>query len=377
MGTSGRRRGGPRRVVVLQPYVAAYREALWQAVADRLSPTELVVLSGTPSRELRARGDAAVEHPWLRRVPGRTVQIRGTSARVQYKRGVGRWVRSADVVVAELSVISLNSWWLALTRASRLVLWGHGASFVAAGGGLRDRLEVLQARRAHRVLTYSDRGRASLLSRGLPADRVRAIGNSTDTRRLRELLPQAGPRAAELRDRFGLTPGRTAVFVGGLDADKRVDFLLAAAEHAHRLDPDFRLLVAGDGEDAGRVRAAAARTPAVAHLGRADAAELAALGTVAAAMWMPGRVGLVAVDCLALGVPVLTTAFPFHAPEVEFLREGWDRFTLPDDPGDFAAAALERMGATPAGPTGTPVPSIEDVADRFAVAVADLLPTGR
>ena len=43
------------------------------------------------------------------------------------------------------------------------------------------------------------------------------------------------------------------------------------------------------------------------------------LGRVASYMVIPGRVGLVAVDALALGLPVVTTDFPHHAPEVEYL----------------------------------------------------------
>jgi hypothetical protein len=36
---------------------------------------------------------------------------------------------------------------------------------------------------------------------------------------------------------------------------------------------------------------------------------------------MPGRVGLVAVDSFALETPIVTTTWPFHGPEVEYLED--------------------------------------------------------
>jgi hypothetical protein len=37
---------------------------------------------------------------------------------------------------------------------------------------------------------------------------------------------------------------------------------------------------------------------------------------------MPGRVGLVAVDSFALQTPIITTRWPYHSAEVEYLEDG-------------------------------------------------------
>jgi hypothetical protein len=78
---------------------------------------------------------------------------------------------------------------------------------------------------------------------------------------------------------------------------------------------------------------------------------MAALSHVSSAIWMPGRVGLVAVDALALGLPVLTTHFPFHAPELEYLVEGRSVHFLPAIAENFASEALAIMPCCP--PNGT------------------------
>ena len=57
----------------------------------------------------------------------------------------------------------------------------------------------------------------------------------------------------------------------------------------------------------------AAARPDVRLIGRADGEALARLSTVVDIVMIPGRVGLVAVDALALGLPIATTTYPVHA----------------------------------------------------------------
>src|SRR5665811_108326 len=74
--------------------------------------------------------------------------------------------------------------------------------------------------------------------------------------------------------------------------------------------------------------------------------DMAALSHISSAIWMPGRVGLIAVDALALGLPVLTTRFPFHAPELDYLVDGRTVHFLPETAGAYAKGALAIMRRT-------------------------------
>ncbi|WXF91769.1 glycosyltransferase [Curtobacterium flaccumfaciens pv. flaccumfaciens] len=53
---------------------------------------------------------------------------------------------------------------------------------------------------------------------------------------------------------------------------------------------------------------------------RLDQEQLVRFSSVSDILLMPGRVGLVAVDAVALGLPIITTDWPFHAPEAEYLN---------------------------------------------------------
>jgi glycosyltransferase involved in cell wall biosynthesis len=66
--------------------------------------------------------------------------------------------------------------------------------------------------------------------------------------------------------------------------------------------------------------------------------QVALLGAVSDVMLMPGRVGLCAVDSFVLRTPVVTTDWPWHAPEFEYLRNGHNAVITSDDPAVYAAA---------------------------------------
>jgi glycosyltransferase involved in cell wall biosynthesis len=174
------------------------------------------------------------------------------------------------------------------------------------------------------------------------------VRNCVDTEALSGVRERAGTpgteefaEAAALRARHQLSPGHTALFVGGLDAPKRIPFLLDGARRLGAVLPGFRLLVAGDGADRYLVEAAAAvpGSPVVA-LGHRTERDAALLGAVSDVMLMPGRVGLCAVDSFVLRTPMVTTDWPWHAPEFEYLEGGRNAVVTRYDPAAYSAGVL-------------------------------------
>nr|UXN29726.1 hypothetical protein N8D75_05440 [Curtobacterium flaccumfaciens] len=60
----------------------------------------------------------------------------------------------------------------------------------------------------------------------------------------------------------------------------------------------------------------------------------------------PGRVGLIAPESFALGLPIVTAESAFHAPEFEYLRPGVDSIATNDSP-EALAEALDELVARP------------------------------
>jgi glycosyltransferase involved in cell wall biosynthesis len=108
--------------------------------------------------------------------------------------------------------------------------------------------------RAAAVVALYDGARAELIGRyGLRPERVVVIPNAVDARRF---APADATDRLRARDRLGLDDDRSWVgFLGALSTEKRPGLALAAVAGTE----DLGLVVAGDGPDAARVRAEAAR----------------------------------------------------------------------------------------------------------------------
>lgn len=367
-----------RLVCVTQPYVPAYREPLFEAIHRLLDAggVELQVWASHPGGEQALRGDS-ISRPWMRTLKSRQLSIAGRVVNVRF---APREMRSADLVVSELEALNTLAW--ALPHRIPLVLWGHGKSYVGPPNPFGDRIEWSLAARARHIMTYAPSGADYLVSAGsIPANKVTAIGNSTDSARLRSLLTRLEQDAVKrVRCRHELSDGPTALFVGGIDSSKRIDFVLEAYRAAKSLDPATNLIVAGSGAQASTVAECAERLAGLRYVPRANPHELAEFAAVSDAVWMPGRVGLVAVDALAVGLPVHTTRFAFHAPEIEFLRDSEVEY-LPNDPKQFARDSLRLMSSSvrwPERQLRNDIPSIDKVAEQFTeVVFAELERNGR
>jgi glycosyltransferase involved in cell wall biosynthesis len=141
----------------------------------------------------------------------------------------------------------------------------------------------------------------------------------------------------------GLTPGRTALFLGGVDRAKGIGFLLEAAVAAEKRVPGFVLLVGGAGAQLDDVRAAQRAGAPVRVLGRLDGRAKALALRSADVLAIPEWIGLVAVDSLVASRPIVSTKHPSHSPEHEYLEAGVTAVFAPHDPRAYANTLTDLM----------------------------------
>ncbi len=150
-----------------------------------------------------------------------------------------------------------------------------------------------------------------------------------------DLIPPAAP----------LPPGRHLFTASRLDGPKRLDLLIEAMAH---VPGDVELHIGGTGPQGDRLRALAAPDPRIRFLGRVSDHELATRYAEALAVpFVPldEDYGLIAVEALAAGTPVVTTTD--SGGPAELVRDGVDGAVVDPDP-----AALGRaLAALAADPT--------------------------
>ncbi|WP_162150485.1 glycosyltransferase family 4 protein [Arthrobacter sp. H5] len=137
-----------------------------------------------------------------------------------------------------------------------------------------------------------------------------------------------------------------ALYIGGLDAAKRISFLLEAGRECHRLDPHFRLVIIGKGVENQKVIEASTREEWIIPLGPLFGPDKALAMAASDVLMIPGRVGLVAVESFAAGLPIITTEWPWHAPEFEYLQNGFNAVITPDDTAAYASQVVSLLSNT-------------------------------
>ncbi|MEZ0092395.1 glycosyltransferase family 4 protein [Streptacidiphilus sp. EB129] len=333
-----------RRALVVQPYVPHYRVPFFERLATELRSHEvdLTVAHGEPSAALAARDDAAA-------LDGAHL-LRQTSFRMGRRtlfwRHLSELASRADAVVLEQALHNLDAYPLLINprSAPAVALWGHGRTYNKASGVLTRTLNRRLTHRADWFFAYTQGGADHLAAGGFPSERITVVRNSTDTAPLREALAAVTPEQVErFASDHGVVPERTALFLGSLDESKRIPYLLEAVQHTARLLPGFTLLVAGDGPQRPLVESAAARHKELVYLGPVFGRERALLGAVAQLMLMPGLVGLCAVDSFALATPMVTTHWPYHGPEFEYLEHGRNSLIVAGGPERYAEEVVHAL----------------------------------
>lgn len=311
------------RVVFVQPYLARYREPFYEQLQEQLSRAgmQIEVAVGRVQSGRQDEGAFPVSL-W----PDRLAPLTADRLRLR----LGRLSHS-DLVVMEQAVKNLDAW-TQLLRWDRkrpgLALWGHGRTYSQTSRTARV-LKSAMTKRADWFFAYTQAGAQAVVHGGFPRSRVTVVGNTIDTAALsRDLATVDAAQIDAFRASMGLTAGRTALFLGSVDRTKDIDILIRSTELLRECLPGFVLLVAGHGP----AMADLAASPAVRLLGRVDGQEKALALRCADLLTVPGAVGLVAVDSLVAGVPMVYREGEGHGPEVAYLN-GQTAMSVPAEAG--------------------------------------------
>lgn len=358
--------GNMIQIAMTQPYIPRYRVELFDLIHAELQSSgfNFRVFWGCGERqrsEVLARNDAA-DGPWAEEV--KTLEFPGVPGNpFIYRRVPAQWDRG--LLVTEMQVSNLNAWARMGLRRPYVTV-GHGKSYLGPEPRAAVFLESQLNRRASHVCTYTEGGRREVLLRtGLDSSAVTAFNNATAASSASTRFPAAESQVDSFRARNGIPRNaKVALYIGALAEYKRVDLLVDAFRKVLAQDPNWWLVVAGDGPERAVVDRLANETGRVSALGNTGPEEAAIAASTANLLVNPGRVGLVAVDALAWELPLLTTYGAPHAPEFDYLTVG-ETVHVSEPTG----SALAAVWMQERGPIVFPkAPSIEEAAHLLATS---------
>jgi glycosyltransferase involved in cell wall biosynthesis len=333
------------RVIFLTDILPQYRIPFHEGVRARLSGRGIQydVIFGQPDEADAAKADSATLS-WGKQIVNRRLRVGRFSAVWQ---PALRDIWASDlVVIGQENKLLINYVVQSIRRPCRpkVALWGHGRNFqMDLGTGLPERWKRIWATRADWWFAYTEATRKIVEGYGFPSARITVFHNAIDTSEIRRLAREIDDsRLDALRRRLGIETDKIGVYVGGIYDHKRIDFLLEAAREIRRRIPGFVLIIVGSGVDRSRVERAASQYSWIRYLGPLfgfQKVEILRLGRV---FMMPGLVGLAILDCAAVGLPIVTTAYPYHSPEIAYLEPGRNGLIVEDwmDPNAYAQSVV-------------------------------------
>lgn len=370
-----------RRVVIAQRRLTHYRVPFFNHLRERLASEgiDLKVLYGNPNRAERSRRDSGAL-TW-----GRHVRCRyAFGGRVCWQ-NISRHLWDADlVIVAQENKLLYNLFALLFHRPRRIAFWGHGRNFQRRSAySALEQLKFWLSDRVDWWFAYTSMSADIVKSRGFPVDRITVTNNAVDTASLRhelEIARSGDVRA--IRKRLGLGQGPVGLFIGSLDKNKRLPFLIESAVLVKSGLQNFTLVIAGDGPDRPLVESAVRQHDFIKYLGVVDGGGKAELLSVADIMLNPGMIGLGILDAFVAGIPIITTDCEIHSPEIAYLKSGYNGIVTENETPAYVAAIkrlldepfeLQELGKGAA--TTAQNYSLNNMTERFAEGITSCLQT--
>lgn len=321
----GVERPGPRVLIVYKD-LPHYRVAFFEMLKESLQAlgVELDLVFGQPAGVSATKNDTR-ELDWARHIRSLTW---GRGGRTIYWQPVLKDALKSDLVIVEqANKLLVNYPLLALNALGRIRLgfWGHGRDFqTQRPHSPAERIKRWYSRMPYWWFAYNETSAAVVKSLGFPATRITLVQNAIDTTSFGAQVLRARESAPNKEQ------GDRCLFVGGMYAEKRLEFLIEAAMRVKRAVPGFRLTLIGAGPDQRVAERAAQEHEWIEYLGPRFGEDLASQYASANLLLMPGLVGLGVLDSFAAGVPMVTTAVPYHSPEIEYLVDGVNGVVVAD-----------------------------------------------
>ena len=346
-----------------QRVLPGYRVPFFDLLASRCNGGMSLFAGQARPEEMIAGGTTQT----AKHVEAQNLHLFGGAFYLCYQKGFIRWLEdwNPDALIMEanpryLASPSAVSW---MHKRGRLVLgWGLGfPSPTGRGAGVR----AAFLHQFDGMIAYSQRGAEEYAALGFPREKIFVAHNSVS------------PAPTKPDDRPLTIDRATILFVGRLQARKRVDSLLRACAE---MESKPRLLIVGDGPERESFKSLAKEVyPSTEFIGAKHGAELKPYFQQADLFVLPGTGGLAVQEAMSYGLPVIVAKGDGTQDDLVREGNGWQI-----EPENYAAlvatmknalsdvARLREMGKESYRIVSEEI-NIEKMADAFVRALNSIL----
>jgi len=312
-------------VAIIQRIIPHYRVAFFREVQSQAMGRDLdVTIYSTELPDPRLCGSFKCNVLPVR-------YLRGSCAGPCWINGLFGAVKGKDIIVAPLELNNLNIPYLWIRRKNlcrHWIWWGHAYNYQARLHSsvlvrLKEAVKRFMPPRSDGLIKYRMKGVTYWRRLGMPPEQVIPLINTIDVEGLRASAGGVSEEELlEIRHKLGLDGKRVLLFSGRLYREKKVDFLLRAYAMLKKSHPEVALLILGEGPERASLEMISKQLNLchVHFLGEhVDPRQTGVYFRLSSLLVIPGLVGLAIVHGFAFGLPLVTTDYEGHSPEIEYL----------------------------------------------------------
>ncbi|MBC7923782.1 MAG: glycosyltransferase family 4 protein [Ferruginibacter sp.] len=371
-----------KKVLIIQRSLFHYRADFYNGLREKLADNgvELNLAYGKLKNKDALKQDE-VDLEWATYVENKVFKVGGIEL---YWQPCLSFLDDQDLVIVEQANKNLINYVLVLRRALtklKLGYWGHGRNMQRNENDWGNRFKRYFINKCDWWFAYTEGVKRIIVSQSFPPANVTVVQNAIDTRSLVECYDSLTKESlSQLRAELGIASNNVAIYCGGIYKEKRIDFLIEACDQVRQQVNDFHILIVGSGPDVNLIHEARATRDWVHYIGPKFGLERVKYFQLASLFLMPGLVGLAVLDSFALRTPMITTQYPYHSPEVEYLKNGVNGLMTEDNPESYVAAVVgffqndtQRIRLTQGCRDSASKYTVEKMVDNFANGILKCL----
>lgn len=336
-----------KHVCILQYRLLHYRVALFNQLREELfkSGIELHLVHGQPTKtELRKQDTGSIQ--WANVVENKYITIGGKDILWQPQPEFNHKIDLVIVMQENRLLSNYSKLFFRNKHSPKVAYWGHGINFQSKNkNGLREKWKLFLLDKVDWWFAYTEMSADLLSAANYPKNRITVLNNAIDNNGFKEdLLSITSDKETELQEKINSNrSSKIGIFCGSLYPDKKLDFLVEAADKIHTALPDFRLVILGDGPSRDIIEKAIEGRSWMTWVGVKKGIEKAGWYKVSDIVLNPGLVGLHVLDSFCSGSPMITTKEAKHSPEIAYLKDNKNGLIVDGDAKQYAGQVIKLL----------------------------------
>jgi glycosyltransferase involved in cell wall biosynthesis len=334
-----------QKVAIVQKALVQYRRDFHNQLREKLKENgvELTLIYSKYQGKDSAKKDE-IDLDWATLVPSKFIKLGPVELLWQSSLP---YLKNKDLVIVEQANKNLLNYLLFIKRyfgGQKYAYWGHGVNRQINQDDVRNKFKKAFQNKSDWWFAYTRKVKEYLVESGYPVDQVTSVDNAIDTKFLADTYNKISESEINrLKQDLGIESENVGIYCGGIYKEKNISFLIEACELIRKDVPDFHFLVIGSGPDTHLVEEAEVKNPWIHYLGPKFGKDKIMYFKISKVFLMPGLVGLAILDSFATQTPIITTEYPFHSPEIEYLENGTNGLITKENVQDYASSVIKVM----------------------------------